>query len=240
MKVFIDDLNIHNMTWENHLEYIWFLLKLREVNLNFNPNKCGFTKTSIGFLGHIVSRERTQCDQWKFKTIAKFLMLAFIIYVWAFLGLTYYMNYVKGYSHITMMLLKLMKNDSMFLWTPHCQNAFDVLKNALFRAPILIQVDLTKPFILNVDWWTWRVGTILSQWEARNERVVAYVNKGFSLIQKRFHPMEGECYVLIWDIMHFWQYFYHNHYIICIDHKPLEWMATMLDAYGRRWWINML
>jgi hypothetical protein len=125
LKAFIDDLNIHNMTWENHFEYIWFLLKLREVNLNFNPNKCGFTKTSIGFLGHIVSKERTQCDQWKFKTIAKFIMFVFIIYVWAFLGLTYYMNYAKGYSHITMILLKLTKNDSMFLWTPHCQNAFE-------------------------------------------------------------------------------------------------------------------
>ncbi len=80
----------------------------------------------------------------------------------------------------------------------------------------------------------------MSQSEGRSERVVAYVNKGFSPIQKRFHPMEGECYVLIWGIMHLWQYFYHNHFTLCIDHKPSEWMATMLDAYGRRRWINML
>jgi hypothetical protein len=78
LKVFIDDLNIHNMTWENHFEYIWFLLKLREVNLNFNPNKCGFAKTSIAFLSHIVSGERIQLDQWKLKTIANFLVLASI------------------------------------------------------------------------------------------------------------------------------------------------------------------
>jgi hypothetical protein len=82
------------------------MLKLREVNLNFNPNKFGFTKTSIGFLGHIVSRERTQLDQWKLKIIAKFLMLASITNVRAFLGLIDYMNYVKGYSHITVQLLK--------------------------------------------------------------------------------------------------------------------------------------
>jgi hypothetical protein len=138
LKVFIDDLNIHNMTWEDHLEHIWFMLKLRGVNLNFSPNKCGFAKTSIGFLGHIVSRKRIQLYQWKLKTIAKFLVLAFIIYVRAFLGLIDYMNYVKGYSHIIVLLLKLTKKDSMFLWTPHFQNAFDVLKNALIRAPILI------------------------------------------------------------------------------------------------------
>ncbi len=115
-----------------------------------------------------------------------------------------------------------------------------MLKNALIRAHILIQVDLTKPFILDVDWSTQKVKAILSQWEGRSERLVAYVNKGLSPIQKKFHPMEGECYVLIWGIMHLWQYFYHNHFTLCIDHKPLEWMATMLDAYGIRRWINML
>jgi hypothetical protein len=138
-----------------------------------------------------------------------------------------------------MLLLKLTKKDSMLLWTPHCQNAFDVLKNALIRAPILIQIDLTKPFIFDVDWSTQRDGAILSQREARNERVVAYANKGFFPIQQRFHPMEGECYVLIWGIMFFWQYFYHSHFTLYIDHKPLEWMATIFDAYGRRRWINM-
>jgi hypothetical protein len=32
LKVFINDFNIHNMAWEEHLKHIWFvLLKLKEV-----------------------------------------------------------------------------------------------------------------------------------------------------------------------------------------------------------------
>jgi hypothetical protein len=64
LKVFIDDFNIDNMTWEDHLEHlVWFvLLKLREVNLKFNPSKCEFAITSIGFLGHIVNKEGTKLD----------------------------------------------------------------------------------------------------------------------------------------------------------------------------------
>lgn len=58
LKVFVDDLNIHNMTWEDHLEHLWFvLLKLREVNLKLSFRKCEFAKTSIGFIGHVVSRD---------------------------------------------------------------------------------------------------------------------------------------------------------------------------------------
>lgn len=70
------------------------MLNLREINLKFNPNKCRFAKTNIGFLSHIVNGEMTQLDQWKLKTIASFLVLASIINVQAFLGFIDYMNYV--------------------------------------------------------------------------------------------------------------------------------------------------
>jgi len=53
--------------------------------------------------------------------------------------------------------------------------------------------------------------------------------------------MEGKCYVLIWGIMYFKQYLYQTPFLLRIDHKPLEWLAIVLDAYGRRGcWIAML
>lgn len=51
--------------------------------------------------------------------------------------------------------------------------------------------------------------------------------------------MEGECYAFIWGIMHFRQYLYHNHLLLCTDHKPFEWLATLLNVYKGKW-INML
>jgi len=41
--------------------------------------------------------------------------------------------------------------------------------------------------------------------------------------------------------MHFPQFLHQNHFTLSIDHKPLEWLATMSNAYGKRQhWINML
>jgi len=38
LKMFVDDFNIHSLTWEEHLEHLRFILmKLKEVNLKFNP-----------------------------------------------------------------------------------------------------------------------------------------------------------------------------------------------------------
>jgi hypothetical protein len=86
-----------------------------------------------------------------------------------------------------------------------------------------------------------RVGAILSQKEGKFERVVAYASKSLTDTQRRFHPMEGECYALIWGIMHFRQYLHMKHFILRTDHKPLEWLATVSDTYGRRGrWVGML
>jgi hypothetical protein len=53
--------------------------------------------------------------------------------------------------------------------------------------------------------------------------------------------MEGECYALIWGILHFRQYLHQTHFTLRTDHKPLEWLATVSDANGRRGrWIDML
>jgi hypothetical protein len=53
--------------------------------------------------------------------------------------------------------------------------------------------------------------------------------------------MEEECYGLIWGIMHFRQYLHQNPFLLRTNHKPLEWLAIVSDAYGRKGcWIAML
>jgi hypothetical protein len=41
LKVFVDDVNIHSQTWEEHLTHLKVnLTQLWEVNLKLNPRKC--------------------------------------------------------------------------------------------------------------------------------------------------------------------------------------------------------
>jgi hypothetical protein len=122
----------------------------------------------------------------------------------SFLGLTgYYRKYIQGFSRLASPLFDLTRKDVAFVWSRNCQHAFDTLKKALVDAPTLIRPNFKRPFCLDVDWSTRGIGAILSQKEGRFEKVVAYASKGLTVAQRRFHPMEGECYVLIWGIMHF-------------------------------------
>jgi hypothetical protein len=101
-----------------------------------------------------------------------------------------------------------------------CQQAFEALKRALVDALVLIWPDFKKPFCLpfclNVDYSQKRVGAISSQKEDKLDKVVAYANKSLTKAQRKFHPMERECYALIWGIMNFRQYLHRNHFIFKI------------------------
>jgi len=105
----------------------------------------------------------------------------------------------------------------------------------------MVRPNFTRAFIQDIDWSTHKVGAILSHKERKNEKVITYICKGLSVVKKKFHPMEGECYALMWGIIHFKQYSYCNHCTFQIDHKLLKWLAMVFDAYRRRgMWINTL
>jgi hypothetical protein len=58
----------------------------------------------------------------------------------------YYRKFVKHFGVIARPLTKLLKKNSLFIWTPDHDVAFQTLKNALMQAPVLALLDFTKPF----------------------------------------------------------------------------------------------
>jgi hypothetical protein len=190
----------------------------------------------------VVSERGAKPDPGKIDAVVRFPEPRTVTDVRSFLGLTgYYRKYIQGYSRLVGPLFDLTRKDVAFVWSRNCQQAFDTLKKALVDAPTLIRPDFSRPFCLDVDWSTRGVDAILSQKEGRFEKVVAYASKGLTVAQKRFHPMEGECYALIWGIMHFRQYLHRTRFTLKTDHKPLEWLVTVSDASGRKGrWIHLL
>ncbi|KAA3466183.1 Transposon Ty3-I Gag-Pol polyprotein [Gossypium australe] len=67
----------------------------------------------------------------------------------SFLGLAgYYRRFVKGFSMIATSLTKLLQKDVRFEWSDRCQKSFDQLKALLTEAPVLVQPELGKEFVI--------------------------------------------------------------------------------------------
>jgi hypothetical protein len=71
----MDELNIHNVTWEAHLNHIHMMFQiLRDVNLKFNPNKCIFSTKNIILLGLVVGKSKTCLNPNRVKARIEFII----------------------------------------------------------------------------------------------------------------------------------------------------------------------
>lgn len=68
--VYLDDILIYSKNMDDHERHLELVLrKLREHKLYAKESKCDFGKTSIEFLGHIVSDKGIQVDDKKIQAI---------------------------------------------------------------------------------------------------------------------------------------------------------------------------
>jgi len=135
VKMFVDDVNIHSGTWNEHLCHIWLVLqKLKKVNLKLNPNKCCFRSKNITFFGHIMDSVESQPDPKKITTIQHFPTPNTTTNVRAFLGLTrYYRRFIIGYAKISKPHLPWQKKNVGFFGHPYVRQLLLHWKEGLWK-----------------------------------------------------------------------------------------------------------
>ena len=92
-----------------------------------------------------------------------------------FSGLTnYYRKFIKNYANISRPLTNLLKKETPFKWNEETQKAFDLLKEKLCTAPVLIFPDLEKEFTLYTDSSGYAIGCCLCQGPEGKENTVIF------------------------------------------------------------------
>ena len=92
----------------------------------------------------------------------------------SFLGLaSYCRRFVENFSKIAKPLTDLTKKDKKFVWSPQCDESFNLLKDKLTSTPVLVGPDLSKPFQIFCDASLQGLGAVLMQ----EGQVVAYASR---------------------------------------------------------------
>nr|GEY19684.1 putative reverse transcriptase domain-containing protein [Tanacetum cinerariifolium] len=149
--VFIDDILIYSKDkkeHEEHLKAILELLKKEKLGIHVDPAKIESIK-----------------DWASPKTPMK---------IRQFLGLAgYYRRFIDGFLKIAKSMMKLTQKGIQFDWGEKEENAFQLIKQKLYSAPILALPEGSKDFVVYCDASHKGLGAVLMQ----REKVIAYASR---------------------------------------------------------------
>jgi hypothetical protein len=150
------------------------LQRLRDCQLYIKLRKCELWISEILFLGHIINRDVLAVDPKKVATILDWKAPRDVRGIKSFIGMArYYRRFTEGFSKIARPMMALLAKKAEFKWTPACQESFETLKKKLTTTPVLILLDVHKPFSIYCDASYTGLGCVLMQ----EGRVVAYSSR---------------------------------------------------------------
>ena len=136
--------------------------RIEEAGLKLKPSKCRFVCKEVEYLGHLVTPEGLRTNEKLVEAIKQFTRPADVSGVCRFLGLSsYYRRFIRNFSRVAEPLRELTRKDTLFLWTPSCEEAMCQLKEKLTTAPILAYPSFDKPFTVETDASISGIGAVL-------------------------------------------------------------------------------
>ncbi len=239
--VYLDDIIIFGHSFEEALDNMKLVLsRLKQAGLKLKPKKCQLFQKQVQFLGHLVTPEGVRCDPAKVSAVTDWPQPTTVKGVRSFLGFaSYYRRFIRCFSEVAAPLTALTHKGKAFLWTDACETAFQTLKTLLTESPILAYPSMKEgdKFILDTDASDVGLGTVLSQVQGGEEKVIAYASKTLSRSQRNYCTTYKELLAVVTFARHFKHYLMGRPFLIRTDHSSLRWLVNFKDAEGMiaRW-----
>ena len=236
---FLDDILVASPTIEEHIVHLdKVLTALGRANLKLHPTKCAIARAETTCLGHLLNRDGIKPDPHNLAKVVKWPVPKNVKDVRGFLGLTgYYRQFVEGYAKVAEPLTNLTAKEKSWSWGDAEQVAFEALRKAVTKAPIVAYPNFDKPFWIKTDASGGSIGYVLTQFHDGKERVISYGSKKLDATQRRWSTYDREFFGLLTGIRNNSHYLRVKPFFAVTDHRPLlAWRKqdSKKDVTGRR------
>ncbi|GKA08899.1 reverse transcriptase domain-containing protein [Tanacetum coccineum] len=199
------------------------LARCEETNLVLNWEKCHFMVKEEIVLGHKIFGAGIKVDGAKIDVIAKLPYPTNVKGVRSFLGhAAFYQRFIKDLSMISKLMTQLLMKDAKFDFFDDCKKAFNILKEKLTTAPIIISPDWNEPFELMCDASDFAVGAVLGQQINGKFKPVYYASKTLNNAQEHYTTTEKELLAVVFSFNKFCQYLVLSKTMVYTDHSALK------------------
>ncbi|GAU51879.1 hypothetical protein TSUD_416640 [Trifolium subterraneum] len=233
--IFIDDILIYSKDPQEHAEHLRIVLNiLREKQLYAKFSKCEFWLFEVKFLGHVISQGGVSVDPAKVETVLNWERPRTVSEIRSFLGLAgYYRRFILGFSEIALPLTRLTRKGAAFVWDELCENSFNLLKQKLTSAPVLVVPDPDKKYVVYCDASNKGLRCVLMQEGA----VVAYASRQLKPHEENYPTHDLELAAIIFALKIWRHHLYGVQFALYSDHKSLRYLFDQkeLNMRQRRW-----
>lgn len=112
-------------------------------------------------------------------------------------------QFIRHFADVAAPLYKLEQKCTAYIWNHECDAAFQTLKRNLTTAPVLAYPLFDLPFLVHTDASNVGLGTVLSQVQNGQERVIAYAAKSLSKTERNYSTTRKELLAMVWGLEHF-------------------------------------
>ena len=224
--VYIDDIIVFGKSLEEHNTRLRQVLeRLDEYKFKLNPKKCKFLQERVQFLGHEVSAEGIRPNLEKIEVIRQQIAPHNLKALQRFLGMVgFYQKFINNYAGTARPLYDLLKKGTKFTWRPSQEEAFNVLREALTKDPILRYFDPDKEVFLHTDASDTAVGCVVKQ----DGFPIAYSARTLHGPELNYTVQEKECLAIIEAVRKHYQYL-GQPFAVVTDHHSLCYLMRTKD-----------
>ena len=135
-----DDIMIGGQNWEDHNKNLKMLLqRIEDHNLTLRREKCEFGKHTLNFHGHLFIADGLKRSPDKIKAVQACTPPKTKEELVSFLQMLAYLSrYIENFSSRCEPLRRLTRDKTKFGWSTEQQDAFEDLKSAITKAPVLV------------------------------------------------------------------------------------------------------
>ncbi|GFW88987.1 retrovirus-related Pol polyprotein from transposon 297 [Trichonephila clavipes] len=114
----------------------------------------------------------------------------------------WFAKFIKNYADPCDPLYNLKRKLKNFFWSIEAQKAFDAVKAAITKAPVLKLPDFKKLFELFTDASSIGVRAVLNQ----EQRPVVFASRTLNAAERNYTVTERECLAVVWALNKFRTY----------------------------------
>ncbi|XP_040164705.1 uncharacterized protein K02A2.6-like [Anopheles arabiensis] len=221
---YMDDVVVGGKTESEHDENLLNLFRrIKEYGFTIRAEKCSFKMPRIEYLGFVIDRQGLRPNPAKIDAILKMPAPTNVSEVRSFLGtVNYYGKFVPKMRELRYPLDALLKNDTKFVWTRECANAFNRFKDLLASDLLLTHYDPNAEIVVSADASSVGLGATISHRYADGSlKVVQHASRALTKAEANYSQIDREGLAIIFAVKKFHKMLFGRHFRLQTDHRPL-------------------